>query len=86
MKSFINRCLLLALLFIVSLFTVSPLMVYAAPIHDAAKSGDLNKVKELVEQGADVNAKDEYGRTILKLIPVKGNVRLVKWLKAHGAK
>ena len=57
-------------------------------LHFAVQHGrlNLNLIKWLVEQGVDVNAKDEYGRTILKLIPVKGNVRLVKWLKAHGAK
>ena len=57
-------------------------------LHFAVQHGrlNLNLIKWLVEQGADVNAKDEYGRTILKIIPEKGNVGLVKWLKAHGAK
>lgn len=31
------------------------------------------KVKEMIEQGADVNAKDEYGRTMLMYACIKYN-------------
>ena len=38
---------------------------FADPIHDAAKDGDLAGVQALLDAGADVNAKDENGRTAL---------------------
>ena len=34
-------------------------------LHKAASSGDIKKAEELLALGADVNAKDNYGRTPL---------------------
>ena len=33
-------------------------------LHDAVKNGDLNKCRDLIEKGADVNAKDHLENTI----------------------
>ena len=57
---------------------------YNTVIHYAALMGDLNRVKLLVEKGADVNAKDEDGKTVLDY--ASRNQELVDWLKEHGAK
>ena len=55
-------------------------------IHYAAMMGDLNRVKLLVERGADVNAKDEEGKTPLDFAQENGHQEIVKWLKECGAK
>ncbi len=36
-----------------------------AELIDAVKKGDLNKVQELLKNGADVNAKNAIGETVL---------------------
>ena len=40
------------------LVIISPIRVHAGELHDAAKMGDIAKVRQLLEQGADVNAMD----------------------------
>ena len=52
----------------------------------AAKKGNLKVVKLLVDKGADVNAKDEKGRTPLSIASAGNRPELVEYLKAHGAK
>lgn len=45
-----------------------PLSIYAginAEMFDAAKQGNIAKIKELLNKGADVNAKKNDGRTAL---------------------
>jgi len=41
---------------------------------------------ELIEAGADVNAKDKEGRTTLKLAASTGRTDLTQILKTYGAK
>ena len=53
---------------------------------DAAKDGDLVKVKELIAAGADVNAKDDDGWTALMYAAEKGYTEIIEILKAAGAK
>ncbi len=48
----------------------------AAPLHDAIKAGDLEKVKDLVSKGADVNAKNADGLRPLQGAAFWGNERL----------
>ena len=57
----------------------------AAPIHDAARQGDEHRVSELLAAGADVNAKDEDGRTPLHWAAGSGQAGAVKALLAAGA-
>ena len=51
----------------------------------ATQRQELGKVKELLEAGADVNAKSRYGATPLFFAADKGNLALVRLLLAAGA-
>lgn len=58
---------------------------YGAEIHDAALEGNLDRVKELVEQGADVNAKNENGDAVMIYAAYKYRWDVVKYLVEQGA-
>ena len=47
---------------------------------------NLNKIKRLIEAGADVNAKDVYGRSPLHYAVQENNVAITKLLLSVGAK
>ena len=51
----------------------------------AARDGDILSVRVLIENGADVNAKDELGKTVLHLATREGHVEIVKILIEKGA-
>jgi ankyrin repeat protein len=52
---------------------------------DATKQGDLEKVRSLLEEGADINAKDQHGQTALMNAAHAGQVELVRLLIENGA-
>ena len=53
----------------------------STPLHKACEEGDLFAVKQLIEDGASVNAKDENGRTPLHLAAMKrGNGEILRFL------
>uniref|UniRef100_UPI003F4BF6FD ankyrin repeat domain-containing protein n=1 Tax=Brachyspira catarrhinii TaxID=2528966 RepID=UPI003F4BF6FD len=53
---------------------------------EAIKNDDLETLKALIEKGADVNAKDEFGnRTALMWASEKGYLEVAEFLKANGA-
>jgi len=52
---------------------------------DASNSGDLNKVCDLLEAGADINALDEHGQTALMNAAHRGDVELTRLLIQRGA-
>jgi len=43
-------------------------------LHFAARNGRTDVVKALVELGADMNARDQEGRTVLDVATIKGHV------------
>jgi len=51
----------------------------------AAYTGDLAAVQACLEQGVDVNARDQWGRTALYLAAEKGHKEVVELLLEHGA-
>ena len=64
----------------------APVAGYASPLHDAAKRGDVETARKLIEQGADVNGKDdEYGNTPLFYAAHKGKKDVAEFLIAKGA-
>ena len=57
-----------------------------AALRKAAQDGDMQAVKDLLARGADVNAKDETGKTaLLWVAPARDNPEMVKVLIAKGA-
>lgn len=54
-------------------------------LHEAAALGDLRRVRELLERGANINAKDEYGRTPLHIAAIKGYQDVAQFLIEKGA-
>jgi ankyrin repeat protein len=51
----------------------------------AAKKGSLEKIKTLLAEGGDVNAKGNYRRTVLMNAARSGNLEVVKFLIDKGA-
>jgi ankyrin repeat protein len=52
---------------------------------DAARKGDAAKVRGLLDQGVDVNAKWRYGQTALLMAAWRGRPEVVKVLLERGA-
>ena len=55
------------------------------PIHTAARYGEKDKVQLLIDQGADVNAKDAEGYTSLHYAAENGHKEVAELLIAQGA-
>jgi ankyrin repeat protein/beta-lactamase regulating signal transducer with metallopeptidase domain len=55
------------------------------PLLEAVETGDLERVKVLIEQGADVMARNEKGATPLHRAARRGHRDVVKFLLEHGA-
>jgi ankyrin repeat protein len=53
---------------------------------EASKRGDLPEVKRLLAKGAEVNAKDEKGRTALMRASKRGQWEVMELLIKAGAK
>ena len=56
-----------------------------APIHSAVKSGNLNQVKALLNQGVHVNSRDEHGATPLHWAAWMGRLNIIQELLKRGA-
>ena len=71
-------------LLLVTLLSVG-VVSYAGTIHDAAKSGDLDRIQKLVVQGADVNEKAVRDETPLIIAALAGKGEIVNYLLQRGA-
>ena len=56
-----------------------------SPLHDACRAGDTERVRQLLEEGAPVDEKDEYGRTALTEASRMGHTEVVQLLLDKGA-
>ncbi len=52
---------------------------------EAAFYGHIERVKALIEQGADVNATDSFGKSALTIAALYERTRIAKMLMRHGA-
>jgi len=55
------------------------------PLHQATADGDIERIKSLISNGADVNEKDKDGQTALNLAVNGGHKAMVELLIAKGA-
>ena len=55
------------------------------PLMRAALDGDTKSVRELINQGADINQRDDNGRTALMFAVVNRHYKTMKVLLEHGA-
>ena len=60
-----------------------PLLAGCANLHKAAGKGDLAEAERFLQKGADVNARDAYGRT--PLMWALDNPEIVRFLVENGA-
>ena len=70
-------------LLLVSVFATP--LVWAGKLHDAAKTGDLAVVKQLIETGGNVDERDVAERTPLSWAAEGGHVEVVQFLIEKGA-
>ena len=56
-----------------------------SPLNDASRAGDTERVKQLLDDGAPVDVKSQYGRTALMLASEKGHTEVAKLLLDEGA-
>lgn len=54
-------------------------------LHEAAKSGDIKKVQELIDSGEDVDARDSIGTTPLHRAAMEGHAEVSDLLLKAGA-
>ena len=54
-------------------------------LFDAVKSGDLTEVERLLNEGADVGARDQFGNTPLHVACYHGHTDIVRLLLERGA-
>jgi len=83
-----NKLIRTAALLLVTLFALAacgPGYYDEPPLHDAAKRGDVEKVKALIAEGASVHAVNSEGATPLHWAAFKGHVGVAKVLLAKGA-
>ncbi len=72
--------------FLASLFFAAVPQTLDSRLIDAARQGQAGSVKALIEAGADVNLKDQSGRTALTHALSGGHEEAVKMLKEAGAR
>ena len=58
---------------------------FAEPIHEYVGDGNVEEVKRLIKEGADVNAKDFMGYTPLHWAVIKGDNKIIEILISNGA-
>ncbi|MCZ4092319.1 ankyrin repeat domain-containing protein [Sinorhizobium psoraleae] len=58
--------------------------VVAGPLHDAAREGDVGRVKELIDQGAKVAEPDDTGEPALLIAALAGKSDVVMLLLERG--
>ena len=81
----VKLCLALLLPFLAGAVSAQDSQDRGEELRQAASAGDVAKVKALLDQGADVNAANQYGGTALAFAARRGNAEMVKLLLERGA-
>ncbi len=68
----------------VALWLALPVAGYAAAIHEAARAGDVAKVRQLIDAGADFRARDEQQQSPMDIAAYNGRIEIVVLLLAKG--
>ena len=68
---------------LITMFVLSAAV--AGSIHDAAKNGNIDQVKQLIAAGTNVDARDDAGHTPLQLAAGTGHTAVVQLLITEGA-
>ncbi|MCK5340888.1 MAG: ankyrin repeat domain-containing protein, partial [Desulfobulbaceae bacterium] len=84
-RKIIRKTLFLGLFFILLSPFLDDSLLLAGPLQSAAARGDLEKVRSLLESGADVNAKGRNNSTALIVASGPEHARIVKILMDNGA-
>jgi hypothetical protein len=58
---------------------------FAGSLHDAARDGDLEKARVLIDEGAVIDSQSERGETPLTLAILAGQGKVVEFLVDKGA-
>ena len=58
---------------------------HATALHFVAKNGSVEDVKALIENGANINAKNAYNKTPVVIAAENKNLDVVKFLFVNGA-
>ena len=61
-------------------------VVGKSALHEAAAGGHLSMVRFLVDQGLDVNVRDNRGDTPKRWAELRGHTKVVAWLESKGGK
>ncbi len=67
------------------LFLVSSTFAFAEPLHEATRDGDLERVRALIDAGADLDAQGDNGETALNTAILEGHVSVAGLLIDRGA-
>lgn len=59
--------------------------LFTSPLHDSVKSSNLNKVRLLLDNGANINQKDYFGSTAFHYAIRTNNLSMIQFLHAKGA-
>jgi len=79
----VRRTYLLILTFVCFVFFSSH--ASAQPLIEAARKGDIDTIKGLLDNGADVNEKNNYEATALMFAAVNGHIDAVRLFIEKGA-